>query len=226
MRIVLAEDAALLRAGLVGLLQRAGHEVVAEVADAPALIAAIEECAQGEGLPDIVITDVRMPPGMSDDGLRAAVEIRERHPMLPVVILSQYVAPAYASVLLETASRPEAPGTGYLLKERVGRVADFMRSLEVVAGGGMVVDPEVVGSLLHSRQDDARLARLTPREREVLALMANGASNGQIAERLVVTPAAVAKHVANVFAKLDLGPDEENRRVRAVLTYLNPAKAT
>ncbi len=222
MRIVLAEDAALLRAGLVSLLQRAGHEVVAEVADAPSLVAAVDECAAGGGL-DIVITDVRMPPGMTDDGLRAAVEIRGRHRTLPIVILSQYVAPAYASVLLETASRPESPGTGYLLKERVGRVADFMRSLEVVAGGGMVVDPEVVGSLLRSRHDDVRLARLTPREREVLGLMANGASNGQIAEQLVVTPAAVAKHVANVFAKLDLGPDEENRRVRAVLTYLNPA---
>ena len=222
MRIVLAEDAALLRAGLVSLLQRAGHEVVAEVEDAPSLIAAVDERTAGDGL-DIVITDVRMPPGMTDDGLRAAVAIRERHPTLPIVILSQYVAPAYASVLLETASRPEAPGTGYLLKERVGRVADFMRSLEVVAGGGMVVDPEVVGSLLRSRHDDVRLTRLTPREREVLALMANGASNNQIAEELVVTPAAVAKHVANVFAKLDLGPDEENRRVRAVLAYLNPS---
>jgi DNA-binding NarL/FixJ family response regulator len=223
MRIVLAEDAALLRAGLVGLLQRAGHEVVAEVADAPGLEAAIEDCAAADGLPDIVITDVRMPPSMTDDGLRAAVAIRGRHPSLPIVILSQYVAPAYASVLLETASRPEAPGTGYLLKERVGRVADFMRSLEVVAGGGMVVDPEVVGSLLRSRPDDVRLARLTRREREVLALMANGASNNQIAETLVVTQAAVAKHVANVFAKLDLGPNEENRRVRAVLAYLDPS---
>ena len=222
MRIVLAEDAALLRAGLVSLPQRSGHEVVAEVEDAPSLVAAVDELIAGDGL-DIVITDVRMPPGMTDDGLRAAVAIRERHPTLPIVILSQYVAPAYASVLLETASRPEAPGTGYLLKERVGRVADFMRSLEVVAGGGMVVDPEVVGSLLRSRHDDVRLTRLTPREREVLALMANGASNNQIAEELVVTPAAVAKHVANVFAKLDLGPDEENRRVRAVLTYLNPS---
>jgi len=221
MRIVLAEDAALLRAGLVGLLQRAGHTVVAEVEDAPSLETAVADCAAGEGLPDIVITDVRMPPGMTDDGLRAAVALRERHPRLPIVILSQYVAPAYASVLLETSSRRDAAGTGYLLKERVGRVADFMKSLEVVAGGGMVIDPEVVGSLLHSRHDDVRLGRLTPREREVLALMAAGASNTQIAERLVVTPAAVAKHVANVFAKLDLGPDEENRRVRAVLAYLD-----
>ncbi|MEN0071055.1 MAG: response regulator transcription factor [Propionicimonas sp.] len=221
MRIVLAEDAALLRAGLVGLLQRAGHSVVAEVEDAPSLEAAVDACACGDGLPDVVITDVRMPPSMTDDGLRAAVAIRQRYPRLPIVILSQYVAPAYASVLLETSSRPDSAGTGYLLKERVGRVADFMNSLELVAGGGMVVDPEVVGSLLHSRHDDARLARLTPREREVLALMAGGASNTQIAERLVVTPAAVAKHVANVFAKLDLGPDEENRRVRAVLAYLD-----
>lgn len=221
MRIVLAEDAALLRAGLVGLLQRAGHSVVAEVEDATALELAVDACAAADDLPDVVITDVRMPPGMTDDGLRAAVAIRQRHPRLPIVILSQYVAPAYASVLLETSSRRESAGTGYLLKERVGRVADFMKSLEVVAGGGMVVDPEVVGSLLRSRHDDARLGRLTPREREVLALMAGGASNTQIAERLVVTPAAVAKHVANVFAKLNLGPDEENRRVRAVLAYLD-----
>lgn len=221
MRIVLAEDAALLRAGLVGLLQRAGHVVVAEVADAPSLEDAVDGCAAGDGLPEIVITDVRMPPGMTDDGLRAAVALRQRYPRLPIMILSQYVAPAYAAVLLETSSRPVTAGTGYLLKERVGRVADFMKSLEVVAGGGMVVDPEVVGSLLHSRHHDVRLGRLTPREREVLALMAGGASNTQIAESLVVTPAAVAKHVANVFAKLDLGPDEENRRVRAVLAYLN-----
>ena len=204
-----------MRAGIVGLLERAGHEVVAEASDAPGLEQAVEAC---ETLPDIIVTDVRMPPGMTDDGLRAAARIRRAHPGLPIMVLSQYVAPAYASELLDQAGDV---GTGYLLKERVGRVADFMTSLTVVAGGGVVIDPEVVASLLRSRQTDPRLARLTPREREVLAMMANGSSNAHIAQALVVTPAAVAKHVANIFAKLDLGPDEENRRVRAVLTYLN-----
>ncbi len=223
MKLALADDAALLRAGLIGLLERAGHEVVAEAVDAPSLVAAIDELAAAGRLPDVVLTDVRMPPGMTDDGLRAAVEIRRRYPTLPIMVLSQYVAPAYASALLDAAALPHAPGTGYLLKERVGRVADFMNSLQVVAGGGLVIDPEVVRSLLQSRRGDSKLGRLTPREHEVLSLMADGSSNSQIAEALVITPAAVAKHVANVFAKLDLGPDEENRRVRAVLAYLNQA---
>ncbi len=221
MKLALAEDAALLRAGLVGLLERAGHQVVVEASDAPSLVAAVVELAAADQLPDLVLTDVRMPPGMTDDGLRAAVEIRHRYPWMPIMVLSQYVAPAYAAALLDAAALPQAPGTGYLLKERVGRVADFMNSLEVVAGGGLVIDPEVVRSLLQSRRGDSKLERLTPREHEVLSLMADGSSNSQIAEALVVTPAAVAKHVANVFAKLDLGPNEENRRVRAVLAYLN-----
>ncbi len=223
MRLVLADDAALLRAGLVGILERAGHQIVSEVDDAPSLVEAVRTLGDAEDLPDLVITDVRMPPQMSDDGLRAAVELRGYYPQLPIVVLSQYVAPAYASILLDAASLPHAPGTGYLLKERVGRVADFLNSLNVVAGGGMVIDPEVVRSLLRSRSGNSKLQRLTPREREVLELMADGSSNSQIAEILVVTQAAVAKHVANVFAKLDLGPDEENRRVRAVLTFLNEA---
>lgn len=221
MRLVLADDAALLRAGLVGLLERAGHEVVAELEDAPSLVSAVFELNDRGELPDLVVTDVRMPPTMTDDGLRAAVQIRSVFPQLPVLVLSQYVAPAYAQVLLDAASEPNAPGTGYLLKERVGRVADFLKSVDLVASGGMVIDPEVVRSLLRSRRGDSRLERLTPRELEVLELMADGSSNSQIADTLVVSAAAVAKHVANVFAKLDLGPDEENRRVRAVLTYLN-----
>ncbi len=196
---------------------------MAEVADAPGLEAAVAEAAGAGRLPDIVVTDVRMPPDMTDDGLRAAVRIRAAHPRLPIMVLSQYVAPAYASELLDRASDA---GTGYLLKERVGRVADFMSSLALVAAGGVVVDPDVVASLLRTRRADPRLARLTPREHEVLALMARGQSNSQIASELVVTPAAVAKHVANVFAKLDLGPDEENRRVRAVLAYLNNGVAS
>jgi DNA-binding NarL/FixJ family response regulator len=223
MLLVLADDAALLRAGLVGLLERAGHHVVAEVGDAPSLVAVVADLAAANQLPDLVLTDVRMPPGMTDDGLRAAVEIRRRFSSLPIMVLSQYVAPAYASALLDAAALPHAPGTGYLLKERVGRVSDFMNSLQVVASGGLVIDPEVVRSLLQSRRGDSKLDRLTPREHEVLSLMADGSSNSQIADALVVTPAAVAKHVANVFAKLDLGVDEENRRVRAVLAYLNGA---
>ncbi|MEE9964874.1 MAG: response regulator transcription factor [Propionicimonas sp.] len=221
MRLVLADDAALLRAGLVGLLERAGHEVVAELEDAPSLVSAVFALNERGELPELVVTDVRMPPTMTDDGLRAAVQIRSVFPQLPVLVLSQYVAPAYAQVLLDAASEPNAPGTGYLLKERVGRVADFLKSVDLVASGGMVIDPEVVRSLLRSRRGDSRLERLTPRELEVLELMADGSSNSQIADTLVVSAAAVAKHVANVFAKLDLGPDEENRRVRAVLTYLN-----
>lgn len=223
MRILVADDAALIRAGLVGLLERAGHRVVAEAGDAPELIAQCARLAEGpDGLPDLVITDVRMPPTMTDDGLRAAVQLRASHPGLPMLIVSQYVAPAYAATLLETNA---AGGVGYLLKERVGRVADFMRSAELVAAGEVVMDPEVVAQLLNARRTDPRLGRLTPRELEVLSLMAKGAANQQIAAQLVITPAAVAKHVANIFAKLDLGPDEDNRRVRAVLAYLNGAGA-
>ncbi|PKQ24340.1 MAG: DNA-binding response regulator [Actinobacteria bacterium HGW-Actinobacteria-5] len=218
MRLLVADDAALIRAGLVGLLERAGHEVVAEAADAPELVARCSRLAATGELPDLVIADVRMPPSMTDDGLRAAVQLRDAYPELPVLMLSQYVAPAYAATLLEARA---SAGLGYLLKERVGRVADFLRSVELVAAGGVVVDPEVVGQLLNARRGDPVLSRLTPRELEVLSLMANGASNAQIADQLVVTQAAVAKHVANIFAKLDLGPNEDNRRVRAVLTYLN-----
>ncbi len=224
MRILVADDAALIRAGLVGLLERAGHDVVAEAGDAPELIAQCARLADGpDGLPDLVITDVRMPPTMTDDGLRAAVQLRASHPGLPMLIVSQYVAPAYAATLLATNA---AGGVGYLLKERVGRVADFMRSAELVAAGEVVMDPEVVAQLLNARRTDPRLGRLTPRELEVLSLMAKGAANQQIAAQLVITPAAVAKHVANIFAKLDLGPDEDNRRVRAVLAYLNGTEGT
>ena len=218
MRLLVADDAALIRAGLVGLLERAGHHVVAEAADAPELLAQCRKLANADGLPDLVIADVRMPPTMTDDGLRAVVELRESYPGLPVLMLSQYVAPAYAATLLE--SRASA-GLGYLLKERVGRVADFLSSIELVASGGVVVDPEVVGQLLNARRGDPLLGRLTPRELEVLSLMANGAANQQIADQLVITPAAVAKHVANIFSKLNLDPGMDNRRVRAVLAYLN-----
>jgi DNA-binding NarL/FixJ family response regulator len=211
LRIVLAVDSALLRVGLVGILERAGHEVVASATDADELIAAVRADP-----PDVVITDVRMPPGHSDEGLRAAAAIREERPTLPILVLSQYVADAYLPALMDSAG---TTGIGYLLKDRVGRVADFLASLDQVVDGQTVVDPEVVRQLLARRSDDGPLAALTTREREVLALMAEGRTNGSIAEALFVSDAAVRKHVGSIFAKLDLG-DDHDRRVSAVLTYL------
>lgn len=216
MQIVLAEDSALLREGLVGLLERFGHEVVDAVGDAPALLAAVDHAAGAGRLPDLVITDVRMPPTNSDDGLRAALQLRREYPALPVVVLSQYVADAYAAQLLESAEG----GVGYLLKDRVGRVADFMQSLDVVATGGVIIDSEMVRHLLGRARAESPLSRLTAREREVLAAMAEGKANAEIASSLVVSEAAVAKHIGNIFAKLVLAPDDGHRRVRAVLTYL------
>ena len=294
MRILLADDAALLREGLAGLLTTAGHEVVAQVADADDLRAEVERLAAAGELPDVVVTDVRMPPTGTDDGLRAAIDLRRAHPGLPVVVLSAYVAGPYVQDLLEETKSPVGPGgsstgsggaVGYLLKERVGRVADFLHSLDVVVGGGVVIDPEVVshlmkaaraagsaqdaadfgvgeaagarvgsapgaasgtsvdaaatpsgpppataravspstpsGGIAHATPSGTGLDRLTRREQEVLELMAQGLSNAQIAERLVVSDGAVAKHVANIFRGLDLQPGEENRRVRAVLAWLH-----
>ena len=290
MRILLADDAALLREGLAGLLTTAGHEVVAQVADADALREEVGRLAAAGELPDVVVTDVRMPPTGTDDGLRAAIDLRRAHPGLPVVVLSAYVAGPYVQDLLEETESPTSPAgpggpsassggaVGYLLKERVGRVADFLHSLDIVVGGGVVIDPEVVSHLMKaaraagSAQDitgsgagegavtmtgsvpgtapapsdpqgpvmtgaaspstpsdgiataapgGAGLDRLTRREQEVLELMAQGLSNAQIAERLVVSDGAVAKHVANIFRGLDLQPGEENRRVRAVLAWLH-----
>lgn len=279
MRILLADDAALLREGLAGLLTTAGHKVVAQVADADALRTEVERLAAAGELPDIVVTDVRMPPTGTDDGLRAAIDLRRAHPGLPVVVLSAYVAGPYVQDLLEETESPASPAgsggsggaVGYLLKERVGRVADFLRSLDVVVGGGVVIDPEVVSHLMKAARaagsraggaaettagpaavaptapsgfqtpapigavspstpsggiasaapGGAGLDRLTRREQEVLELMAQGLSNAQIAERLVLSDGAVAKHVANIFRGLDLQPGEENRRVRAVLAWLH-----
>ena len=294
MRILLADDAALLREGLAGLLTTAGHEVVAQVADADDLRAEVERLAAAGELPDVVVTDVRMPPTGTDDGLRAAIDLRRAHPGLPVVVLSADVAGPYVQDLLEETESPVGPGgsstgsggaVGYLLKERVGRVADFLHSLDVVVGGGVVIDPEVVshlmkaaraagsaqdaadfgvgeaagarvgsapgaasgtsvdaaatpsgpppataravspstpsGGIAHATPGGTGLDRLTRREQEVLELMAQGLSNAQIAERLVVSDGAVAKHVANIFRGLDLQPGEENRRVRAVLAWLH-----
>ena len=209
--MVLAEAPALLRAGLLGILEQAGHQVVATATNADELIAAVRADP-----PDVVITDVRMPPAHSDEGLRAAAEIRRDHPELPILVLSQYVADAYLPALMDSAG---TAGIGYLLKDRVGRVADFLASLAQVVDGETVVDPEVVRQLLARRGDDGPLAALTPREREVLGLMAEGRTNGSIASALFVSDAAVRKHVGSIFAKLDLG-DDSDRRVTAVLTYL------
>ncbi|MFI7299488.1 response regulator [Streptomyces sp. NPDC050121] len=201
----------LLRDGLTTLLTRFGHEAVAAVGDARALLSAV-----AEHTPDVVVTDVRMPPGFQDEGLRAAVRLRAERPGLPVLVLSQYVQRAYAAELLDSG---DGTGVGYLLKDRVGQVEEFVAALREVADGGTVVDPEVVRQLLRRRRDP--LARLTPREREVLELVAEGRSNGAIARRLVVSEAAVGKHIGSILAKLDLPPaDDTHRRVLAVLTYL------
>jgi len=211
LRIVLAEDAALLREGLVGILEKAGHEVVAAVGDADALLAHVAHAR-----PDMVVTDIRMPPDHGDEGLRAAARIRAEQPDIAIMVLSAYVAEAYVADLMDSAP---GGGIGYLLKDRVGHVREFLDSLERVAAGETVVDPQVVRQLLGRRRDDGPLASLTEREHEVLALMAEGRTNGSIAEVLVVSEAAVRKHVGNIFAKLRLDPGSD-RRVSAVLAYL------
>lgn len=211
MRVVIAEDTVLLREGLVGLIERFGHTVVAAVGDAPALVQAVKAHE-----PDIVVTDVRMPPGFSDEGLRAALELRRADPSLAVLVLSQYVEQTYAAELLDSAG---GKGVGYLLKDRVGEVTEFVDALTRVASGGTVVDHEVVRQLLSRRRDPLR--RLTPRELEVLSQVAQGRSNASVAAELVVTEAAVSKHIANIFTKLDLPPAaDSHRRVLAVLAYL------
>ena len=212
MRVVLAEDSVLLREGLVRLLAEAGHEVVAAVGDAPSLLLAVAEHA-----PDVAVVDVRMPPDHTDDGLRAAVEARRRQPGLAVVVLSQYVEASYAADLLGDGRG----GVAYLLKDRVADLEALIRALDAVAGGGTALDPEVVAQLLARRRPDDPLAALTPREREVLALVAEGRSNTAIREALVVSEGAVEKHVANIFTKLGLPPSTtDHRRVLAAVTYL------
>jgi DNA-binding NarL/FixJ family response regulator len=210
-RVVIAEDSVLLREGLSQILTRTGHEVVAAVADAPGLTSAVAAL-----VPDVVVTDVRMPPGFRDEGLRAALALRAGRPELPVLVLSQYVEQSYAADLLQTGG-----AVGYLLKDRVGEVTEFVEALERVAAGGTVIDPEVVRGLLARQRARSPLARLTGRERAVLALMAEGRSNGAIARSLTVSEAAVVKHVGSIFTKLDLlrTPDD-HRRVLAVLTHL------
>ncbi|MEU7903979.1 response regulator transcription factor [Actinoplanes sp. NPDC049118] len=212
MRVVIADDAVLLREGLIRLVEENDCTVVAAVGDGPSLVDAI-----ATHRPDVSIVDVRMPPTHTDEGLRAAVEARGKVPGSPVLVLSQYVEVEYADDLL--ADRRGA--VGYLLKDRVAEIAEFMDALRRVAGGGTVLDPEVVGQLLVRRRRDDPLRNLTPREREVLGLMAEGRSNTAIARKIVVTEGAVEKHVRNIFTKLDLAPDtEQHRRVLAVLAYL------
>ena len=217
MRVVIAEDLALLREGLVALLRESGIEVAAQVQDGPGLLRAIDGHR-----PDLAIVDVRLPPSFSDEGLQAAIEARRRHPELGVLVLSQYVETAYASELIGENSA----GIGYLLKERVGDVRAFMDALHRVAGGGTVLDRQVVKELMSPREGVANegLRALTAREREVLALMAEGRSNTAIAEALVVTPGAVEKHITSIFTKLELPSHaDHHRRVLAVLAYLRVA---
>ena len=214
MRIVIAEDDALLREGLTLLLRAEGLDVTAAVDNPVDLLAAIDADP-----PDVAVVDVRMPPTFRDEGLRAAVEARRRHPGLGVLVLSAHVEESYASELL--AGGATGGGIGYLLKERVGRVTDFLDALQRVAAGGTALDPEVVAQLIVRRRADDPLHALTPRERDVLARMAEGHSNTTIARQLVVTDGAVHKHIGNIFAKLGLAADDTaDRRVAAVLAYL------
>ncbi len=213
MRVVIGEDAVLLRVGLIQVLEEAGEDVVAAVGDATALVDAV-----GDQRPDVAIVDVRMPPQLTDDGLRAAIEIRNRWPGTAILVFSQYVEQAFAAELLATGT----DGLGYLLKDRVADVVEFVDAVRRVGHGGTALDAEVVAQLVaRSRRQDP-LERLTPREREVLSLMAEGRSNQAIARALVISDGAVEKHVSNVFTKLDFPPTEsDNRRVLAVLRWLD-----
>jgi len=215
MRVVIAEDSVLLREGITRLLAEYGDEVVAALNDASKLLATVQQTD-----PDIVIVDVRMPPTFTDEGLRAAVELRSVRPGTPVLVLSQYVEESFATELLGGST----VGVGYLLKERVADVAEFISACRRVAAGGTALDPEVVAQLLTRSRRREPLAQLTPREREVLSLMAEGRSNTGIAQQLVISDGAVEKHITSILTKLDLPvSDTEHRRVLAVLTYLrNP----
>ena len=212
MRVVIAEDAAMMREGLSRLLTDRGHEVCAAVADSEALLEAV-----AAHRPDAAVVDIRMPPTHTDEGLRAALELRDRFPQTGVLVFSQYIETRYSSQLL----RGGASGVGYLLKDRVADVAEFAEALARVAAGGTALDPEVVSQLLIASHRAPGMATLTPREREVLALMAEGRSNAGIAAALVLSAGAVEKHVASIFGKLGLRPSEsDNRRVLAVLRHL------
>jgi DNA-binding NarL/FixJ family response regulator len=212
LRIVVADDSVLLREGLIRLLAEDGHQVVAAVGDGPALVKAVLTHR-----PNVSVVDVRMPPTHTDEGLRAAITAREQLPGAPILVLSQYVEASYATDLLADG----AGAVGYLLKDRVARVEEFLDALNRVAGGATVLDPQVVAQLLTSQRRNDPLKALTERERELLALMAEGHSNPAIARRLVLSASAVEKHIGNIFAKLGLPPDDaQHRRVLAVLAYL------
>ncbi|MGH3225547.1 MAG: response regulator [Streptosporangiaceae bacterium] len=212
MRIVIAEDAAVIRAGLSEILADRGHEIVAAVGDAEALKDAV-----AAHRPDIAIVDVRMPPSHTDEGLRAAITIRRDHPAVGILVFSQYIETRYAADLL--ATRPG--GVGYLLKDRVANVAEFTDAIARIAAGGTALDPEVVAGLLNATRHASALGTLTARERDVLALMAEGRSNSAIADHIAVSERAVEKHISNIFTKLCLPPsDSDHRRVLAVLAYL------
>jgi DNA-binding NarL/FixJ family response regulator len=213
LRVAIAEDSGLLRAGIARLITDAGHKIVAEVGDGRSFLKAIEK-----ELPDVAVVDVRMPPGFKDEGLKAALEARRRKPGLPVLVLSQYVEERYGRELLESG----AEGTGYLLKDRVADVEEFVSALEAVASGGTVLDPEVVDQLLARGRRNESLSSLIPREREVLALVAEGRTNQAVARALFITGGAVEKHVKSIFGKLGLSQSEaDHRRVLAVLAYLH-----
>ena len=212
MRVVLAEDSVLLREGVARLLREAGFEVVGQASNADELLLKVRSYS-----PDVAIVDIRMPPTHTDEGLRAAQEIREKYPSTGVLVLSQYAEPAYAMELLSES----AEGVGYLLKDRVSDVNDFCAAVKRVAEGGSALDPTVVSQLVGRRRRDDPVSELTPRETEVLELMAEGRSNKAIGERLFITPRAVEKHVTSIFGKLKLPPTaEDHRRVLAVLRYL------
>lgn len=216
MNIILAEDSGLIRAGMKEVLALAGHNTIAEASDADQL----RDLVTRGTIPDLVITDVRMPPDNTDDGLRAAVALRRGHPQLPIMVVSAYVSGPYVHTLLADT---DGGAVGYLLKDRISRIEDFLAAIEVVASGGVVIDPDVV-SHAFSANLGGPLQRLTPREHEVLELMGQGLSNGQIEARLFLSKAAVAKHVSSIFLKLDLPPERENRRVRAVLAWLEHSR--
>jgi DNA-binding NarL/FixJ family response regulator len=216
MRIVIAEDSAVVRVGLVEILTDHGHEVAAAVGDAEALRAAVDEHR-----PDVAVVDVRMPPDYTDEGLRAAIAIRRDHPGLGILVFSQYIETRYAADLLAMRSGGGAAGVGYLLKDRVANVGEFIDALGRVAAGGTALDPEVVTDLLGASRHAGALASLTGREHDVLGLMAEGRSNSGIAGLLVISERAVEKHVGNIFTKLGLpASDADHRRVLAVLAYL------
>lgn len=218
MRVVVAEDLALLRDGLIRLLGAHDFEVVEAVKDGPSTLSALLEHR-----PDVAVVDVRLPPTFTNEGLVAAIEARQQMPGLPILVLSQYVEPLYARELLSDG----VGGVGYLLKDRVMDVSQFVEAVRQVAGGGTVMDPEVIAQLLVKRNTDEPLTRLTDREREVLALIAEGRSNAAIAAGLFVSEKAVSKHIANIFMKLNLPlSDDDNRRVMAVLAYLNARSAS